>query len=330
MKLSRRLLVFSVICLLVCSAVLPISAAARNLNTDAQCTLTISYHYDGKSLSGAVFHIYRVADVDENGVPGLLDNFTDYGVEVSGGNASDLQTAAQTLLGYVQRDGVTPDRTLTVGEDGLAVAENLPVGMYLVEGGRLSVEGGTYSAVPMLVTLPVAEMEEGQWNYLLKISPKPYFEPERETLERKVLKVWDDAGRESDRPQSIEVTLLCDGVAYEKVTLTAENNWRYSWSELDAAHQWTIVESAVEGYTATHSIEGITTVITNTPVPEETEPATEPSTEPDTEPTQPPKPEEPELPQTGMLWWPIPVLAVLGLVLMIIGVVMKRGAEDES
>lgn len=40
--------------------------------------------------------------------------------------------------------------------------------------------------------------------------------------------------------------------------------------------------------------------------------------------------EDGNLPQTGVLWWPVPVMIAAGLLLVIIGVVKRRGAESES
>lgn len=48
-----------------------------------------------------------------------------------------------------------------------------------------------------------------------------------------------------------------------------------------------------------------------------------------TEPTEP-KPTEPNLPQTGQLNWPVPVLAVSGLLLLLLGWYMRRAARKES
>ncbi len=42
------------------------------------------------------------------------------------------------------------------------------------------------------------------------------------------------------------------------------------------------------------------------------------------EPTQTQPPDEEKLPQTGMLWWPVPVLACAGLVFLGVGVALKR------
>ena len=55
-------------------------------------------------------------------------------------------------------------------------------------------------------------------------------------------------------------------------------------------------------------------------------PETEP-TEPTTEPTEPTEPTPPGLPQTGQTNWPIPVLAVAGLVLLMAGLCLCLGEK---
>ena len=59
-----------------------------------------------------------------------------------------------------------------------------------------------------------------------------------------------------------------------------------------------------------------------TTVPEET---TQPTpTEP--KPTKP-KPDPGKLPQTGQLNWPVPVLATLGLLLLVAGIFLRSGKK---
>lgn len=48
-------------------------------------------------------------------------------------------------------------------------------------------------------------------------------------------------------------------------------------------------------------------------------------TEPTTEPTEPP-----DLPQTGQLNWPVPILAVAGMALIVIGWMMRTGKKREN
>lgn len=77
---------------------------------------------------------------------------------------------------------------------------------------------------------------------------------------------------------------------------------------------------APEGYTVSISREGITFVITNTLKPSE-EPAPTP------QPSSPPTPGEPTLPQTGVLWWLVPLLAILGALLLLLGWGLRRRDE---
>jgi hypothetical protein len=181
------------------------------------------------------------------------------------------------------------------------------------------------------------------------------------------------------RPAQIEVQLLKNGEVQEDqtVTLSAANNWQYTWTGLDGTAEWTAVEKNVpENYTVMTSMEDNDSrlVITNTektpstdPTSTET-PSTDPaSTEtPSTDPTPTETPltdpvqsetaqpesqsetssseetiptegpvtkmsrsaastsESSKLPQTGMLWWPVPVLTLAGLVLFVIGWILNR------
>ena len=55
-----------------------------------------------------------------------------------------------------------------------------------------------------------------------------------------------------------------------------------------------------------------------------------PTTEKPVVPSETPAPTVPTLPQTGMLWWPVPVLLIAGGVLILLGLLRRRGGEDEE
>lgn len=69
-----------------------------------------------------------------------------------------------------------------------------------------------------------------------------------------VTKVWS-GGSEEDRPASITVDLLGNGVAVDTVTLTAANNWSHTFEALPTAdkngqaYTYMVSETAVPGYT---------------------------------------------------------------------------------
>src|SRR5699024_10381912 len=72
----------------------------------------------------------------------------------------------------------------------------------------------------------------------------------------------------NDRPEMIKVDLLQDDKVYKTTEVTAEDNWKYSFSDLpktDAsgnAYEYSVQEQAVEGYETTIEGSDITNVRT--------------------------------------------------------------------
>ena len=120
------------------------------------------------------------------------------------------------------------------------VAKNKPVAKEIIytveaaapEGYKASVSGTaaegyviTLSHAPEVVTIPVS----AQWN--------------------------DTENQDGKRPASVEITLAANGKESKKVALTAENNWKASFDNLDVyaagkAITYTVTAADVEGYTA--------------------------------------------------------------------------------
>lgn len=176
-----------------------------------------------------------------------------------------------------------------------------------------------------MVMLPSLDKENNTWIYDVTANAKHDSEPvpeEPKTITRKVLKVWKDEGHEKERPKEIEVQLLKDGEVFDTVTLSTSNDWRYTWDELDESFKWTVAEKELEDYTVLVTREGTTFVVTNTydeGTPENPE-----------QPENPDQPGNPTLPQTGQLWWPVPVLVAGGLLLIVIGLLRRRGNTHEK
>ena len=120
------------------------------------------------------------------------------------------------------------------------VAKNKPVAKEIIytveaaapEGYKASVSGTaaegyviTLSHTPEVVAIPVS----AQWN--------------------------DTENQDGKRPASVEITLAANGKESKKVALTAENNWKASFDDLDVyaagkAITYTVTAADVEGYTA--------------------------------------------------------------------------------
>ena len=72
-----------------------------------------------------------------------------------------------------------------------------------------------------------------------------------------VTKIWYD-DNSTDRPKSVTVQLYRNDEAYgDKVILNEGNNWKHTWSDLEASYSWSVKELGVpEGYYVTITHEG--------------------------------------------------------------------------
>ena len=77
-----------------------------------------------------------------------------------------------------------------------------------------------------------------------------------------VHKVWDDNGYPG-RPDSVTVYLLRDGEKHEEIVLNADNQWTYTWDELDDRYSWSVKEDVPAGYEESYKTEDNTVFITN-------------------------------------------------------------------
>jgi len=332
MQMAKNRIFSALLTLLMLVAVLPINGYAIDpIDLERETTLTVWFHDEDKNLPNVSFDLYRVADSGRFAEFTLTGAFAGYPVDITDLDAAGWKAATETLVGYVLRDGVEPLDSGITDQEGkvcFPTGENkLMPGLYLVVGQSKKIGGYRYTPEPLLISLPNRGVEEHQWNYDVLTSPKyskvPAGSPGSRYVERKVLKVWED-GEGENRPQSIQVQLLKNGKVAETVTLSADNNWRYSWSKLDADEDWRVVEKETpEGYTVTVSQEGITFVMTNTWDEPEKPVDPEGPEDPGIDIPDEPVPEGPKLPQTGQLWWPVPLLALAGMALFLMGWMRK-------
>ncbi len=300
--------------------------ATETSNMLGSCQLGITYEYKETPFAGVQFDIYQVGEVTSDSKMNLVGKYEKYPVELNNLTNDEFQNACNTLYDYIQLEQLIPEYTMTTDENGSAFLNGLPEALYLVAGQSHQEGESTYVTNPQFVTLPYAG------NTFVTLQPKASVEePEKEPITVKVLKKWLDEGYENHRPNALKVHLLKDGEVYETVTLTQENNWRYTWENLDGAGNWSVVEEVPENYTVVVQQEGITFVVSNTYV--EPSPTPTPEVTPSVTPTVTPTPtpeEPPKIPQTGLLWWPVPVLAVIGVVLIALGCICRRKDHDEA
>lgn len=304
------------ILILMVLALLPLSAFA------ADNTLSVFLTPEEEPLSGVSFRIYPVAEA-----------------------VSDPQSAYLALL----EANTQAAATATTDDNGVANFTGLADGTYLLIGDAVTLGDKLLRPEMALVTLPSGNDRE------VDIFPKFSLTEKKDSVEYKLLKVWDDEENPNVRPASIQVDLYRNGEKKETVTLDAACNWRHSWKDTDDSALWAVIEHIPEHYSAEYRIEGYNFYIENIAEPAPTEPdptepeetkpsepaptdPTEPEetkpTEPDTTEPTPTKPTEtppkPVLPQTGQLWWPVPVLVLAGLALILVGLLRRKEQDYEG
>lgn len=270
---------------------MPMSAAALELDGGRQGSVSVTLlESDGKTaISGVEFALYRVAAV--NMVGG--DLIYGYTAEFVGcGTAIDNPALPTVLEEYVDGHAV-PIRKAVTDSDGAVVFSDLPLGLYFVK--QSNVTDGYFTCKPFLVTVPY----KGEGGYIYDVNASPKTEIARMTVIT-IKKVWNTDATVGIADY-ITVQLLRDGVVVETATLNKQNQWHVIYDNMPESEGYSVVEVNVPaGFTATYSRNGYDFTVTNTA----------------------------SLIQTGQLVWPIPVLALVGLMLMAVGTVLLRRARN--
>lgn len=239
-------------------------------------------------VSNMQVSLYRVADENYN----LVDSFSRYSIDLK----QDAQGAANALENRILMDGIEADACVTSDSSGKASFTGLESGIYLVVGKEVFQDGVFYMPQVSLVSL------SGDLSVDLKyeMSDKP--------SRIHVLKVWKKDNKKS-RPKSIEVCLLrSDGIVVDKVVLNSDNQWSTTWDHLSTSYTYRVMETSVpSGYKESCTREKDTIVLTNT----------------GSDKYRVEKKDE-VLPNSGQLWWPVPVLLFVGLVLFGLGRHLKN------
>ena len=275
---------------------------------------------------GMELSLYRVADYEDSFT--LTGKFQNYQVSLDQKDQDSWKGAARTLADYIGRDGIDADAVTKSGSDRSARFEDLSRGLYLVSGKEIEVqENGKiriYTPQASLVALPDSA-QENPYNRDVFLKYDDREKQEASSTRVHVLKVWKQ-DREEKRPASVQVELLQTDskgktTVVDRQILNQENQWSYTWEDLSSQASWSVTERNVpSGYTVSTSQQGSTVVLTNTAE----EPGGAGDSGNDSENTGQ------KLPQTGQLWWPVPLLMLVGVMCLLAGKVLRRSGDEKK
>ena len=260
------------VCLMPCQAMAAsTSDAVEPIVPENGCSLTVSYCYGETAFPDVQVNLYRIAEVSADFQYTLTQSFAASGLTLNGiQTTGEWNVVRSTLEAHILAYNIAPEYISVTNKDGQANFEMLKTGMYLATVGQVEQNNIYYLFDSALIALPTLG-PDSHWQYQASVNAKgellPPVDPD-EKAELKVLKLWrGDEGR-TDRPESVEIEIFCNGSSYKTVILSEENHWAYSWPAADDGSRWTVVERNVpQGYTATVEERQSTFVLTNTRIP---------------------------------------------------------------
>ena len=143
------------------------------IDISQQGSITLHYEKDGVSIQNVSIRMYRVAQVSTGGRYSYTSDFV--GCEPFQLNdiasATEWNQAAKMMTLFLQSNERLPIRTFYTDSEGLAVAQGLETGLYLVQGESITIGLRTYTFSPFLLTLP-GLASNGSWQYHVTTEPK--------------------------------------------------------------------------------------------------------------------------------------------------------------
>ena len=332
-------------CKYIVTAILMIIIASISLITVSadivDNTIKIYFYIEDEKIDNADIQIYKVATLVNDELE-KEDSFN-YPIDINVTDSDDMTKLASTLYGYVKADNIKETMSNKTDENGVASFYELDAGVYLITGDSVIIGRTKYIPNPIVVRLPYTN-EDGLFENEARLELKYNTVPVRNnggnsggsngnsgtelTTSVKALKVWHS---DKEHPESIRCDLLKNGELWDSQILSEDNNWRYLWNGLSLGDEWLVVERDIpSGYNVTTEKIGITFVITNEEIKNtETDDNTSSEIE-DTEDTEDSNTTNDDsnntnkLPQTGQLWWPVVIFAVLGILLITVGIIKEK------
>lgn len=296
---SLRKICLAMILVILCLPFRVFAVGETEDSENVNLTVKVDYYHEG--ATGGNLSLYYIGAVDQNGkiMPeGVFsEKLSSILFEIN--DTEEARELAQTVAAFVEANDVSADRTAVPAEDGNCVFSGLKKGVWLLMGEACISGDKQFVPEPVIMILPLQSQGGKEAAVVLKYEEHPLSD---ETITLQVVKIWQTGENPKVRPTEITVVLLENGREVDSVQLNVESGWKHTWTGLKSSSVWSVAERDVpSGYTVRISKEGMTFRIVNslrTPPPE--------------------KPQDPRLPQTGMLLWPIPVLFCSGLILLII------------
>jgi hypothetical protein len=283
---NRKIISFCIIIVILLTSSYTVFAEEFDQSKTGSISVTLIDKKQQEPIVGAELSVYFVStvvmDTDGNLIYDYTEDFKEFGTAI------DDTTLVTKLDAFVSQHRV-PSIKITTNNEGTAFCGEIPLGLYFVK--QTGAVEGFALCTPFIVTVP-HEIDDG---YVYDVNASPKTEVSRLTSIT-IKKLWN-TDKSTEATESVTVQLLKNGNVEKTVTLSAQNDWQVTCTDMPESDAYSIKEVDVpKGFTATYKQNGYVFTVTNTST----------------------------LIQTGQLIWPIPVLAVSGMLLISAGNVLLQ------
>ena len=286
LKVNRKIIILCVAITLLLTCSYTAFAEEFDVNKAGSISVTLVEQKEKEPIVGAELSVYCIATVakDTDGNP-----IYDYREEFEEIDVEiDDVALAKKLDEFVSKHSL-PSVKITTNEEGRALCDELPLGLYFVK--QTGAVEGFSPCTSFLVTVP--NEKDGKYVYDVNASPKTEVS---KLTSITIKKVWN-TDKSTAPTDSVTVQLLKKDTVVKTATLSDSNDWQITYKDMPQSDAYSIKETDIpKGFTATYQQNGYIFTVTNTST----------------------------LIQTGQLIWPIPVLAMGGMVLLAVGIVLLQ------
>lgn len=290
--MCRKIITLCAMLLLILTCSYTVFAEELDQSKTGSISVTLIEQKQNEPIVGAELSVYYVATAILNADGNLIYDYTRNFEQFD--TAIDDTSLAAKLDEFVAQHSVPSTKMITNAE-GTALCNQLPLGLYFVkQTGEVE---GFAPCTPFLVTVP----NEKNGEYVYEVNASPKTEVARLTSIT-IKKVWN-TDQLPEAADSVTVQLLKNGIVVKTAILNEQNNWQVTYTDMLESDAYSVKEVNVpKGFTATYKQNDYVFTVTNTST----------------------------LIQTGQLMWPIPALAISGMLLIASGVVLLQKKRETN
>lgn len=293
-----KILLLSLIMLFSVDNIYALSSNVVDFNHKGSIQITLYEKNDNEKIEGAELTIYKFADAREKDHNLVFEYVKE--LEECPVSLEDLESA--TVSSEIEKciPGDMAGIVKVTDSDGSVKYENLDLGLYLVKQTN-KVEG--FSKIDSFLVM-IPKVIDNKWVYDVEATPKTDI---IRVINIDVKKVWNTTTSNTNHtiniPKSIMVELLLNDEVIDTITLSKENDWKYTWIDLEKSDMYTVREKNVpKGYTVTYQKEDNSFIVTNTS----------------------------SLVQTGQMLWIVLLVGMIGVLFVIISLVYDKVSHEQN